>query len=185
MQWNTSNMTKEEIKRRQEEYIKVAIEMSKKAKQEADISIAEPVIINIPSNETKSEKTKEITIETNPIAENNAIETDMTETIDVSSEAETTEEVLQNNENNDHINNLNETNIFTAASKDFQSDEITQSAEEIFANVFITEEEAEEKLREEEKAFEDIAEEIPDFNKYIENHNIENTDTSSTSNADE
>ncbi len=186
MQWNITNMTKEEIKKKQEEYIKVAIEMSKKAKSENDIPIAEPVIINIPTNKPPAEEIEEVIEETETVSKDIVEINGSAETVDVSSDEETSQERLQASEDvTENIAQSEETDIYTNVNENSESDDNTQSAEEIFANVFITEEEAEEKLREAEKIIEAFSEDIPDFNKYIESHNKETSESNAPKTADE
>lgn len=185
MQWNTSNMTKEDIKKKQEEYIKAAIEMSKKAKLQTDITISEPMIINFPVNEPQSEKAKETIKEVNTIAEITVKETDIEDVANVSKDIEASDVITSNSETADVTSNSDESDISPNTIEESESDEVMKSAEEIFANVFITEEEAEEKLKEAEKTLEKISEKIPDFNKYIETHNKENFAKGNTNNADE
>lgn len=185
MQWNTINMTKEEIKKRQEKYIKDAMEMSKKAKSDENNSITKPVVFDISINENPAEIKEETMKEAKPNTQEKKEEIYMVNTSDVSQKVEKAQEALIEEEITETITYSDDTGDFTTANDEPETEDIAKSAEEIFANVFISEEEAEEKLKEVEKAFEEISEEIPNFNKYIETHNKENTDTNNTSNANE
>ena len=166
MQWNTINMTKEELKKRQEEFIKAAIEMSKKSKWTEEESISETVNTN-----TSDDQSQKDVIETN------------NETIEIN---DVKSDPMPEKEDIEVVINSVEPEIVTTASEDIQPEEATtQTPEEIFANIFITEEEAEEKLKEAEKVIKEMTGEIPDFNKYIESHNKENTEKNKTRTADE
>ena len=91
MQWNTINMTKEEIKKRQEKYIKDAMEMSKKAKSDENNSITKPVVFDISINENPAEIKEEPMKEAKPNTQEKKEEIYMVNTSDVSQKVEKAE----------------------------------------------------------------------------------------------
>lgn len=173
MQWNKVNMSKDELKRRQEKYIKEALEISKKAKVTEEIST--PVIISIPQPETAIEEaegnTEAVTMVVSEEADTEAIlvtESEEAEEISAFAEHKTTEEVD------------------TTASEEITDNSYEEeSPEDLFENVFITEEEAERKLSETETASKEISEDAPDFEGYIKNHNQRSENNKSDNFADE
>lgn len=169
MQWNTAKMSKEELKKRQEEYIKLAIEMSKKSKWKDDLDISDIITASAFENTEKTEV----------YDKNEAIETDESISLSQLSE-ETSDNVLQDVQQVVALKE-NDSALLTEDFKEMKT--AMYSPEEIIANIFITEEEAEEKLKEAQKNIEEISEEIPDFNKYIASHNKEASGNNGT--ADE
>ncbi len=160
MQWNRVNMSKDELKRKQDKYIKEAIEASKKATITEDIPTT--VIISVPDQ-------SEIEID----------EPEKAEEV-VSREITSSEETV----NTPELNGNN--TIDTTASeeiKDNYSEEV--NPEKIFENVFITEEEAEQKLLDAELSMKEYTEKAPDFESYINNHNNRSENKSSDKFADE
>ena len=148
MQWNRVNISKDELKRKQEEYIREALETSKKAKHTEEIIT--PVIIPVPDPDTEIIKSEE------PVADSTEAEPELTteeNTLTVK-EAEASDEII------------------STATEEITDDSTEEaSPEELFENVFISEEEAEERLKEAEISAKEISQTAPDFEGYINNHN--------------
>lgn len=180
MQWNKVNISKDELKKRQEKYIKEAIEISKKSRAIEDISV--PVIISIPKTQGPEDNTIE-TAEIVPISE--IEENDTAETI--SDSPSDTEKATEETDTTQAIADINKTDeIDTTASEEISDDtENEDTPQALFDNVFITEEEAERKLSEAEISLSKISEEAPDFEGYIKNHNQKSESNKSDSFADE
>lgn len=146
MQWNRVNISKDELKRKQEEYTREALEISKKAKYTEEVIT--PVIIPVPGPDEKNTETEETVAN---IPEPEPIEEEFTPTIE---ETEAPDEIVTTATDEIEDNNTEET-----------------SPEELFENVFITEEEVKEKLKEADFSSEETSEAVPDFEGYIKSHN--------------
>ncbi len=180
MQWNKVNISKDELKKRQEKYIKEAIEISRKSRATEDISV--PVIISIPKTQGPEDNTVE-TAEIVPISE--IEENDTAETI--SDSPSDTEKATEETDTAQAIADIDKSDeIDTTASEEIADDtENEDTPQALFDNVFITEEEAERKLSEAEISLSKISEEAPDFEGYIKNHNQKSESNKSDSFADE
>ena len=144
MQWNRVNISKDELKKKQEEYIREALEISKKAKHTEEIIT--PVIIPIPNPDTEIIKADESVADT-PEAEPELTTEENTSTVE---EDEAYDEIV------------------TTATEEITDDSTEEvSPEELFENVFISEEEAEERLKEAEISAKEISQAAPDFEGYI------------------
>ena len=137
MQWNKVNISKDELKKRQEKYIKEAIEISRKSRATEDISV--PVIISIPKTQGPEDNTVE-TAEIVPISE--IEENDAAETI--SDSPSDTEKATEETDTTQAIADIDKSDeIDTTASEEISDDtEKEDTPQALFDNVFITEEEA-------------------------------------------
>ena len=160
MQWNRINMSKDELKRKQDEYIREALKISQKAKHTEEpikpmtIAISDPVINTEESSDIKEETSAPFI--------------DEHESISFLSEQHDAE------------------NISTAATEEITDNDIVESpVEELFEDIFITEEETEKKLMDAELYSKENSESVPDFEKYIKNHNRKSENTNSDKIADE
>lgn len=180
MQWNKVNISKDELKKRQEKYIKEAIEIARKSRATEDISV--PVIISIPKTQGPEDNTVE-TAEIVPISE--IEENDTAETI--SDSPSDTEKATEETDTAQAIADIDKSDeIDTTASEEISDDtEKEDTPQALFDNVFITEEEAERKLSEAEISLSKISEDAPDFEGYIKNHNQKSEGNKSDSFADE
>ena len=180
MQWNKVNISKDEFKKRQEKYIKEAIEISRKSRATEDISV--PVIISIPKTQGPEDNTVE-TAEIVPISE--IEENDTAETL--SDSPSDTEKATEETDTTQAIADIDKSDeIDTTASEEISDDtEKEDTPQALFDNVFITEEEAERKLTEAEISLSKISEDAPDFEGYIKNHNQKSESNKSDSFADE
>ncbi|MBQ2797959.1 MAG: hypothetical protein IJF09_01075 [Ruminiclostridium sp.] len=181
MQWNKVNISKDELKRKQDKYIKEAIEISKKSRVTEEISV--PVIISIPEGQAPEEDIAETTevVHMPEFEENNSVEnviSDLPSDIEITTEETDTAQSIADIDKSDEID--------TTASEEISDDtEKEDTPQALFDNVFITEEEAERKLSEAEISLSKISEEAPDFEGYIKNHNQKSESNKSDSFADE
>ncbi len=175
MEWNNVKMSKDEMERKQKEYIRLAVEMSKKAKTEevtfSDTRTVTEAFTAAPADDTAS--AIEVSEET--------ITSDNT-SVEAVSDTEQEAVTVNGEEVEEAINIAFDESITeekTEATADTDNEEVTESiqesnealksADEVFTNVFMSEEEAEEKANEIAKTKESM--EVPDFESYIRNHN--------------
>ncbi len=181
MQWNKVNISKDELKRRQDKYIKEAIEISKKSRVTEEISV--PVIISIPETKVSEENISETTetVQMTEIEENHSMKTV------ISDSPSDMEDLTEDDDGKQVIADIDESDgIDTTASEEIEDDtEKEDTPQALFDNVFITEEEAERKLSEAEISLSKISEDAPDFESYIKNHNQKSESNKSDSFADE
>lgn len=180
MQWNKVNISKDELKRKQDKYIKEAIEISRKSRVTEEISV--PVIISIPKTQGPEDNTVENAenVPISEIEENGTAET-------ISDSPSDTEKATEETDTAQAIADIDKSDeIDTTASEEISDDtEKEDTPQALFDNVFITEEEAERKLTEAEISLSKISEEAPDFEGYIKNHNQKSESNKSDSFADE
>ncbi len=195
MEWNNVKMTKEEIERKQKEYIKLAMEMSRKAGKDEtirnyakEISAEVITVPSVPVNKDPYQNTESA----EAIAKDEQKQVSINEnTLQVNAQTEDIETTENNEENEAEYTDVSEDNEYITSSDNEEisnADNYVNSdnAEEIFANVFLSEEEAEEKAEKAARIKEST--EIPSFENYIENHNkssdnISNSDKSANNSA--
>ena len=192
MQWNTTNISKKDFKQKQDEFIKAAIEMSKKSKNQEQnpVPVAKAVFIDNTKSSSKTDDSDgtEVAV-ANEFTQQNP---DTPELSDIQNSI--TEDKEQNSiqtKNDETISeplNINNLETITTMNEKAEVDETAEIRfpEELEENIFITEKEAEEKLKAIVETIEKQSIDNSGFNKYIETHNNEKTsEKSMNSTADE